>query len=132
VYGRLLMAFLSRGEPGPAPSVREWLELLDEQARVRQRCVALFDEIDVVLCPPFGTVAYPHQDDRSVLRIDGRDTPYDAQGAWASLASFAGLPATVVPVAHSASGLPIGVQVIGPFLHDRTTLAVAAWLEGRG
>jgi Asp-tRNA(Asn)/Glu-tRNA(Gln) amidotransferase A subunit family amidase len=35
------------------------------------------------------------------------------------------LPATVVPVGTSEQGLPIGVQIVGPFLHDRTTLRVA-------
>lgn len=128
-YGRMVMAFVSRGQPGPVISAHAWMDLLDEQARVRRRCRELFDTVDVILCPPFGTTAYEHQDDRRTLRIDGRDTPYDAQGAWASLASFAGLPATVVPVARGAHGLPIGVQIVGPFLHDRTTLAVAAWFE---
>jgi amidase len=130
-YGRMVTAFVSRGQPGPVISAHEWMDLLDEQARVRLRCRQLFEAFDVVLCPPFGTTAYEHQDERRVLRIDGRDTPYDAQGAWASLASFAGLPATVVPVAHGADGLPIGVQIVGPFLHDRTTLAVAGWFESQ-
>jgi Asp-tRNA(Asn)/Glu-tRNA(Gln) amidotransferase A subunit family amidase len=31
----------------------------------------------------------------------------------------------VVPVGTSADGLPIGVQIVGPFLHDRTTLQLA-------
>jgi amidase len=128
-YGRTVMTFASRGQPGPVISAHEWMDLLDEQARVRRRCRQLFETVDVVLCPPFGTAAYAHQDDQQVLRIDGQDTPYEAQGAWASLASFAGLPATVVPVARSEAGLPIGVQIVGPFLHDRTTLAVADWLQ---
>lgn len=130
-YGRMVMAFVTRGQPGPVISAHEWMELLDEQARVRLQCRRLFETLDVILCPPFGTTAYEHQDDRQTLRIDGRDTAYDAQGAWAALASFAGLPATVVPVARGAHGLPIGVQLVGPFLHDRTTLAVAAWLEAQ-
>jgi Amidase len=40
-----------------------------------------------------------------------------------------GLPATVAPVGTTAAGLPIGVQVIGAHLHDRTTIAVADWLH---
>ena len=35
------------------------------------------------------------------------------------------LPATVVPVGTSTDGLPTGIQVVGPFLHDHTTLQVA-------
>jgi amidase len=37
----------------------------------------------------------------------------------------------VAPVARGAGGLPIGVQIVGPYLNDRTPLAVAAWLEAR-
>jgi amidase len=36
------------------------------------------------------------------------------------------LPVTVVPVGLTASGLPVGIQIVGPFLHDRTTLHLAA------
>ncbi|HEX6705713.1 MAG TPA: amidase family protein [Albitalea sp.] len=131
----LLMAFVTQGQPGPVISAHEWLALLDEQARVRRRCAALFEQVDVVLMPPFGTAAFAHIEEpdmaRRRLRIDGVDTPYEAQGAWSALASFAGLPVTVVPVARTAEGLPVGVQIIGPALHDRTTLAVARWWESR-
>jgi amidase len=39
------------------------------------------------------------------------------------------LPATVVPVGRLASGLPVGIQVVGPYLEDRTALDVAKHLE---
>ena len=132
-FGAMVSAFVTQGQPGPVISAHEWLALLDEQARAHARCARLFEAFDVVLMPVFGTVAFPHFDEpdfaRRTLRIDGVDTPYPAQGAWSAFASFAGLPATVVPVARDAEGLPIGVQIVGPYLHDRTTLAVAAWLE---
>ena len=35
------------------------------------------------------------------------------------------LPATVPPVGRTAAGLPVGIQVVAPFLHDRTALAFA-------
>ncbi len=38
------------------------------------------------------------------------------------------LPATVVPVGQ-VDGLPVGIQIAGPFLEDRTTLAVGRFLE---
>ena len=34
-----------------------------------------------------------------------------------------------MPVGRSRTGLPIGVQIIGPLFEDRTTLAFAALLE---
>jgi amidase len=50
-------------------------------------------------------------------------------GDLASIATLFGLPATVAPIGRSETGLPIGMQIIGPFLEDRTTLAFAALIE---
>ena len=40
-----------------------------------------------------------------------------------------GLPATTIPVGRSPDGLPIGIQIIGPWLEDRTTLKLAELIE---
>jgi amidase len=132
-FGSMVGAFVSRGQPGKVISAHEWLDLMDERERARAQCARLFESFDVVLMPVFGTTAFAHLGPGGrkprLLRIDGVDTPYEAQGAWSALASFAGLPVTVAPVARGAEGLPIGVQIVGPFLHDRTTLAVARWIE---
>jgi amidase len=34
-----------------------------------------------------------------------------------------------MPIGRSRAGLPIGVQIIGPFLEDRTTIAFAGLME---
>lgn len=134
-FGSMVSAFVTQGQPGPTISAHAWLALLDEQARMRAQCARLFAAFDVVLMPVFGTVAFPRFDEpdlaQRTLRIDGIDTPYSAQGSWSAFASFAGLPATVVPVACDGGGLPTGVQIVGPYLHDRSTLAVAEWLEAQ-
>jgi amidase len=48
---------------------------------------------------------------------------------WPGVATVAGLPATAAPIEISASGLPIGVQIVGPWLEDRTTIKFAALIE---
>jgi amidase len=35
------------------------------------------------------------------------------------------LPATVAPVGCTSAGLPVGVQIVGPYLEDRTTIDFA-------
>jgi len=136
-YQAALFAVISRGMPaGTAPpviSAHVWFGLLDERARLQARFRELFEAWDLILMPAFGTAAFKHVDEpvwgRRVLPIDGHDTPYGDQAAWAGIASFVGLPATVAPVATTRDGLPIGVQVIGPMFGDRTTIAAAGWLE---
>ena len=61
---------------------------------------ALFQEIDVILCPPMPTPAFSH--DHSPMRtrqldVDGKKIPYYDQIAWSTVATLTGLPATVAP-----------------------------------
>jgi amidase len=48
---------------------------------------------------------------------------------WAGYAGLVGLPATAVPLALSAQGLPIGAQIIAPAFGDIDGLRFAQWLE---
>ena len=36
---------------------------------------------------------------------------------------------TAIPIDRSETGLPIGVQIVGPYLEDRTTIAFAELIE---
>jgi amidase len=106
---------------------------MDTIARHRSQWAALFEDFDVVLAPPFGTAAFPHQESpdwgaRSLI-IDGQETPYGAQIAWPGLAGFPGLPSTCAPLARTAGGLPTGVQIVGPMFEDRTPIAFAGLIE---
>lgn len=119
---------------GAVISHRDWLEADSARTQLSQRWSKLFREWDVVLCPAMPTPAFSHDhslplEDRQI-RIDGKSYSYlDAQIVWGELATTPGLPATVAPIERSQSGLPIGVQIIGPYLEDRTTIAFAELLE---
>ena len=134
VFGELLDVLLSRGQPGAscALSAHAWLDLLDRRAQIQAQWRRLFEEFDALICPAFGCAAFEHIDDPNwesrTLAIDGQPTPYMAQGAWAGMASLGGLPATAMPVGHNAAGLPLGIQIIGPYLEDLSTIALAAQL----
>jgi len=115
-------------------SHRDWVAADIARTRLQQQWRALFAEVDVVLCPPIPVTAFAH--DHSTppherrLAVDGTPYPYPDVGlVWAGPATTAGLPAAVVPIDRGDSPLPIGVQIIGPYLEDRTVLAFAAGIE---
>jgi amidase len=130
-YLTILSTVTTRGAPGARAviSAHEWFNLLDRRLQLCRQWRALFQTFDVVLMPAFGTPAFEHTDEPSwpqrTLPIDGAASRFGDQLAWSGIATLAGLPATVVPVAKTAGGLPIGLQIAGPYLEDRTTIAVA-------
>jgi amidase len=63
------------------------------------------------------------------LDLDGTKVPYNDQSVWVGIGSLNGLPATTAPIGHSDDGLPIGVQLVGGYLEDRTTIAFAGLIE---
>lgn len=112
---------------------REWLSDHERRLQLRARWEEFFVDFDVMLMPVQPCVAIRHdhsspQFGREV-EIDGRLRPYTDLFNWIGLAGVAYLPATVVPVGLSPSGLPVGVQVVAPFLGDRTALGFARYLE---
>ena len=159
LYVKLLNAFVSAGMPddkyqemrsaaekipaadqslvaelmrGALLSARELFRFDFARLGLQQQWRVMFQNFDVVVCPPAATPAFPHdhtepQDDRKIA-VDGKEFPYVHQLVWADPATTCGLPATVVPIAI-ADGLPIGVQIIGPEYEDRTPLAFARLVE---
>jgi len=118
---------------GITQSHRDWV--LDDVARARLRAQwrELFATFDAVICPIMPTPAYPHdhlpdQDARRIT-IDGKDYVYPDQLAWPGIATLPGLPATAIPLGLSGQGLPVGVQIVGPWLEDRTPLKLAELIE---
>jgi amidase len=109
-----------------------WIRTSRIRGGLRAGWQALFEEIDVVLCPPMLTVAFTHDHAPQLTRqldIDGQKVPYGNQIAWAGIATSNGLPATTMPIGHDDGGLPIGMQIIGGYLDDRTTIAFAGMIE---
>ena len=113
---------------------REWLATDATRLQLQQRWQELFRDFDSVIFPAAAVPAFPQDQsepfDARQLDIDGQLHNYsDACFIWADPASTCGLPATAVPIERTASGLPIGVQIIGPYLEDRTTIGLAGLIE---
>jgi len=135
LYDRMLWTAMSLG--GPAPdglmNAHEWIIAESQQLAVRRQWGRLFESFDVVLAPTFGVAAFEHKGGDFNGRthvINGETTPYAAQLAWPGMATLANLPATAVPIGQTRAGLPIGAQIIGPYLEDRTTLEFARLIGG--
>jgi amidase len=103
--------------------------------RERQRAAwaRFFEDYDVVLAPVMPTTAFPHDTDRPMterrLDIDGTAVPHFYAAAWCGAIGSALLPVVTLPAGLSPAGLPVGVQVIGPFLSDLRLLRMAEILE---
>jgi amidase len=107
--------------------------MTNKRARIQQQWSLFFCEWDVVLYLPASVPAFPHDHSLPIearqLEIDGKGYPFhDACLVWADPAGTSGLPATAVPIDCSPTGLSIGVQIIGPYFEDRTTIAFAELL----
>lgn len=114
----------------------EWLAASERRQQLRVAIAQFFTQYDALLLPAFSVPAFPHDHrpiDERTLVVDGHEEPYSQTAMfWAGLATLLWLPATVVPVGLAPGGsvgLPVGVQIVGPYLGDRTTLAVAAVVE---
>ena len=93
------------------------------QAMLREQFKAVFEKCDVILAPITPGTAYKlgekEQDPVKLYLNDICTVP----------ANIAGLPAISVPCAKDASGLPIGVQLLGSRFEDAQLLAFAHALE---
>lgn len=110
---------------------RQWDVLHRERGERRQRWSEFFSDIDILLCPVTPTPAFQH-----VHATDGSnwahstladfgDMPYRHLLRWNTLTGSAYLPVTTPPIGRTADGLPVGIQVVAPYLHDHTALAFA-------
>jgi len=118
---------------GTALLHREWLSLDYSRLMMRQKWADFFEEFDVLLCPVVSVTAFPHDHSdffTRTLRVNNDDRPYaDTMAAWAGLTCVSYLPATVAPTGLAMNGLPVGVQIVGPYLEDRTPIHVGRLIE---
>jgi amidase len=107
----------------------DWLRIEQQRAAVRARWAEWFADWDVLLCPVTPTPAFRHDQEGDLLDrtidVNGKTRPYLDNIAWTGLIGIVGLPSAVPPLGPTASGLPVGVQVVAPYLHDRTAVRVA-------
>ena len=116
---------------GAALSGGEVLAALDHTNVVNRRLGGFFAEWDVLLTP---TLGHP-QEKLGVYPSWGEASPREVFGNWGHIESFlpafncSGQPAISLPLHQAASGLPIGMQLVGRLGDEATLFRVAAQLE---
>ena len=110
---------------GSRLTYRQWIDLNNERERCRLAWRDYFTNVDLVLTPVTATTAPLHDTDRPfgerTFLVNGEDRSIQEQWFWAGLANPTYLPALAMPVGI-AEGLPVGMQVLGPFMGDLTAL----------
>jgi amidase len=112
---------------------RQWLSYNERRLQMRKRFEEFFTEWDAMLLPVMPCAAIPHDHSEPmaarVARVGDEQRPYWSLTTWMAPAGACYLPATVVPVGRLRNGLPVGIQIVGPYLEDRTTLDLARHLS---
>ncbi len=109
---------------------RDWISVNERRQRYRDRWAEFFRDFDVLLCPVMSVPAIAHDHSEPVgqrtLVVNGVKRPYwTVLVPWATLIGTAYLPSTAAPIGTTADGLPVGMQIVGPYLEDRTTIDFA-------
>ena len=126
-------SYYARMMRGNTMSHRDWLAVDEARHKMRWRWHEFFREWDLLLCPPAASAAFVHdqQGERHerTIPVNGHDALTTDQLFWAGYPGMVYLPGTVAPIGLTPSGLPVGVQIVGPQYADRTTIDFARHLE---
>lgn len=118
-------------------TLRHWMAVAEERVQLCRRWDSFFEDYDVLLCPITPTVAFPHDTSGAditaqfsrTITVNGEAREYMDNLAWPGLITVANLPATAVPTRRFVDGLPVGLQIVGPYLEDKTPLRFAQLVE---
>jgi amidase len=115
---------------------RTWARANGLRQHQRVAWAKFFEQFDVVLAPVMPSVAFPHDTDRPIaerlLDIDGVAVQHLLATAWCGAIGSVLLPVVTLPTGSTPVGLPVGIQVIGPFLSDLRLLRIAGLLDAAG
>jgi len=88
-----------------------------------------FRDWDAFLMPTAFVPAFPHDHSPSFwgrrLTTPEGERRYEDMLFWICFATLSGIPATTAPIGLTRSGLPVGIQIVGPYLEDATPIDIA-------
>jgi aspartyl-tRNA(Asn)/glutamyl-tRNA(Gln) amidotransferase subunit A len=107
----------------------DYVDALHKRAQLRGRFLEIFKDIDAIITPTVAVTAFA-AGRIGVDEIAG--TQVNAHLGWSPFSwpiNLAGLPAATVPCGFDADGMPIGFQIIAPWLGESTIFRIAAAFE---
>jgi amidase len=118
---------------GATSLLREWSTYNGRRLGARAIWREYFRHFDAFLLPVAFVAAFPHDHHpdmaaRKIATAAGERAYWD-MADWIMPATLTGCPATAVPVGRTAGGLPVGLQVMGPYLEDATPIDFAMKME---
>ena len=119
-------------ERGARWSAVDWANALGQRTAVYRRTQALLQRFDVLVSPTLSRPALAVDHDPFEPITIGGEIAGSIRGAWYPYDwpfNLSGHPAVSLPCGWSSDGLPIGLQIVGPWYADRRVLALAAHLE---
>lgn len=118
--------------PAGLRSFVEWEGQNFKRLGFREQWQKYFDEVDVFLSPVAFTPAFPHDHSnpasKRTIATSAGPRKYDELLRWIAVPTLTGCPATAAPVGRGRAGLPIGVEIMGPFWEDATPITFAKLL----
>ncbi len=115
-------------EKGDWLTVRKFATTFTRRNALERKLAALFDEIDVLVTPTAAIPAFPAEGPMP-REIAGQPVHPAMAVPFAMLGNMWGGPAISVPAGLTASGLPVGLHIIGDQLRDDVVLRLARVLE---
>ncbi len=127
-FGPDVLALLDQGRLVPAT---DYINAQRLRRKMRREFEQVWQEVDCLITPATPTPA-PRIGD-ATIRLGGRDE--DVRLASTRLVrcfNALGFPALSLPCGLSASGLPVGMQIVGPAFEEALLLRIGAALEDGG
>jgi amidase len=118
---------------GLVASASDYIIWFGRREHYRAAFRRFFEDWDVLLSPASIVNAFPHVDapwPERTLDVNGQPVAYGLLNVYPSLCNLTGHPGTAFPAGQTHSGLPIGLQAVGPYLEDHTPIRFAELLAG--
>jgi amidase len=128
-YGEYQRNFVA----GLTISNKDWYALSVKRLASRLAWQEYFKYYDAFLMPANCITAFPHNHDRNmwgrVIESPDKQRYYGEAFKWISVATLAGCPVTVIPAGRTKTNMPVGIQIMGPYMEDGTSLNLAMKME---